>query len=678
MANAEPDALNVAPQIVLNAPNVIPPAKQQQLSSMLDNVLSGEHFAGAQTLLIVPPFIRLTNASLGVHILQACARDNAPKTTNAAGPNAQKVAILYANVFAAVLLGKDRYNAITFSSDKAMLGDRIFSAAAYNKNTFTEAFNAQYQQAPETSQLEGLRHYTLSLEELITASQQMQWFVQLIAQKVVQHQVKRVGCTSMFNQTAASIAFINAIKKQNSDIITLIGGANCAGEMAQGVASLSPHIDYIFSGESETAFVDFLDQIEAGKRPENQIIVGTRCDDLDAIPTPDFADYYQQIDISELAFDWQYVHMPFESSRGCWWGQKYQCTFCGVHELRYRMKSPERVLQQLTEQLKHHRSQYVNFCDDIMPMQYFKTLLPQLQQALPNIRFFIDQKANLSFRKVKALADAGVYDILPGIETLCTELLTAIDKGTTAKQNLQMMRYARGCDLQLSWFFLYGIPGETVASYQKMQQLLPLITHLCPPVNFQDIKLLRFGLYVANPSAYDVANLRPLHIYREILPEQANINQLAYYFEGDYSSVKSDAPQLAEQIAAHVTRWRQAWYGNSEQAVSYQHIPELTITQVSATQFMLTDSRDLDTPHIKREFINEQQAAVALISRPLTDSNWQTEQEWALSNKLAIAMDNWLVPLATTTPALFEYFENKYKPARQYAIGNNIEVAAVN
>ncbi len=41
------------------------------------------------------------------------------------------------------------------------------------------------------------------------------------------------------------------------------------------------------------------------------------------------------------------IFVPYETSRGCWWGQKKHCTFCGLNPLgmNYRAKSPERAVE---------------------------------------------------------------------------------------------------------------------------------------------------------------------------------------------------------------------------------------------------------------------------------------------------------------------------------------------
>ncbi len=41
--------------------------------------------------------------------------------------------------------------------------------------------------------------------------------------------------------------------------------------------------------------------------------------------------------------------MPYKTSRGCWWGQKHHCTFCGINGggMGFRDKSPDLALDQV-------------------------------------------------------------------------------------------------------------------------------------------------------------------------------------------------------------------------------------------------------------------------------------------------------------------------------------------
>ena len=81
--------------------------------------------------------------------------------------------------------------------------------------------------------------------------------------------------------------------------------------------------------------------------------------------------------------------------------------------------------------------------DSIMPYTYFKTLLPRLAGQFPGSQIFYEQRANLSLPQILALRRAGITSIQPGIESLSSRLLSLINKGVQARQNLMLLRYAR-------------------------------------------------------------------------------------------------------------------------------------------------------------------------------------------------------------------------------------------
>jgi radical SAM superfamily enzyme YgiQ (UPF0313 family) len=43
------------------------------------------------------------------------------------------------------------------------------------------------------------------------------------------------------------------------------------------------------------------------------------------------------------------VELLFEASRGCWWGAKHHCTFCGLNGLSmtFRSKSADRAYSEI-------------------------------------------------------------------------------------------------------------------------------------------------------------------------------------------------------------------------------------------------------------------------------------------------------------------------------------------
>ena len=96
--------------------------------------------------------------------------------------------------------------------------------------------------------------------------------------------------------------------------------------------------------------------------------------------------------------------------------------------------------------------------DNIMPHEYFRTMLPTLAQADLSAHIFYEQKANLNLRQVKSLRDAGVAIIQPGIEALSSPLLRLMRKGVTAEQNIRLLRYCSRPRLPSTGTFSKGFP----------------------------------------------------------------------------------------------------------------------------------------------------------------------------------------------------------------------------
>jgi radical SAM superfamily enzyme YgiQ (UPF0313 family) len=145
------------------------------------------------------------------------------------------------------------------------------------------------------------------------------------------------------------------------------------------------------------------------------------------------------------------MRMLIELSRGCWWGEKHNCVFCGANSqaLTYRQKSPQRGYDEITTLVERYGIDRIHFTDCILSMQYFETLLPAISNWKKDVNLFFEAKANLSRRQVRTLKSAGVNIFQPGIESLDSEMLkcTASQMGTRVRDNRQMeysLRIPRG------------------------------------------------------------------------------------------------------------------------------------------------------------------------------------------------------------------------------------------
>jgi ribosomal peptide maturation radical SAM protein 1 len=625
----------------------------------------------AHVLLVVPPFAEVFQPPLGVHTLQACA-----------GRAGFSVSIFYAHfTFAAIVGSVKSYRAISAQLSRLLSGERVFAATAYDvpplgydraellANYTLSSTPSENGQVPPT-----IQPVQLAASEYERIERLAGEWVEAIATAIAVRPFKVVGCTTMFEQTAASVAILDRVKRLRPDVVTIIGGPNCEDEMAEGIASLGPNIDYIFSGESEHSFVEFLQQLAAGKRPLARIIRGRPLQDMNSLPLPDFQEYYDQLHhyLPEATANPDAIYLAYESSRGCWWGEKHHCTFCGLNGMGigFREKSAEKVLQELQELLARHPwpSVLVMMADNIMPYSFFKTLVPELPKLTaerPLLKIFYELKANLSLEQLLALKAAGITEIQPGIESLSTSLLRRMDKGVTAGQNIRLLRYARSLGLFINWNLLYGFPGDECAEYEEMLSLMPLLHHLQPPVVSAPLSIDRFSPYFDHPDTYGVSNIKPLTSYEMLLPPHVNAAKVAYHFTADYEAASLKYPEQIMRFRKAITEWQKAWQPKTMSlffgTFKLNEEPVLEVVQQDNGRYLLRDTRGLSGTHTTYE-LTPAQASAALVPRRYQPA---PELEWALAHQVGVCNKNQFIPLATASPEILLAFEAEASSAKK-------------
>jgi len=220
-----------------------------------------ELLPSGDALLIVPPFGGVDRPSLALHLLQACAARAGFRTP-----------VFYANMSLARLMGDGEYAAVCFGATSALLGERFFASWAYGLPPFGRDDPTIEGSINELSTSEAPASLRLSPEEFRQFERRIGGWIDELASAIAAKGYRIVGCCSTFEQTAASVAILNAVKAAAPGTLTILGGANCEGEMAEGILSLGAHIDYVFSGESEQTFPQFLRDVfaafpDAGFRP---------------------------------------------------------------------------------------------------------------------------------------------------------------------------------------------------------------------------------------------------------------------------------------------------------------------------------------------------------------------------------------------------------------------------
>jgi ribosomal peptide maturation radical SAM protein 1 len=198
--------------------------------------------------------------------------------------------------------------------------------------------------------------------------------------------------------------------------------------------------------------------------------------------------------------------------------------------MQYRSKSPARVLDELRELEDRYGIRSFEVVDNILDMSYYKTLLPSLAEHGGERRLFYEIKANVTRRQVEQLVAAGVTWVQPGIESLHSDVLRLMNKGTQAWKNVQLLKWARELGLRLSWSILWGFPEERDEWYAEMAGQMPYLEHLQPPSSVFRLRFDRFSIYHEQADRLGL-QLRAVPAMGHIYPvAEADLDDLAYYF----------------------------------------------------------------------------------------------------------------------------------------------------
>jgi ribosomal peptide maturation radical SAM protein 1 len=391
-------------------------------------------------------------------------------------------------------------------------------------------------------------------------------FIDRCLDRVDWEQYNVIGFTSTFVQNMASLALAQRLKKRLPKAKIVFGGANWEGEMGEALHASFPFVDFVCQGEADESFPRLIEALAANKpisenaagilyRDTNGASISggkaVPITDVDALPIPDFRDYFTMLR-SRPIFRSVVPMLLMETSRGCWWGEKHHCTFCGLNGngLAFRSKSSARALSELTELTTGWNIGFVSMVDNILDMAYFRSLLPELANRRSPTRLFYETKANLTRSQIKLLAEAGVMNIQPGVESLSDHVLKLMRKGTTGLRNIQLLKYCREYDINVDWNLLYGFPGETGSDYRAMLKRMPTIRHLQPPSGSGPIRLDRFSPYFETPEAFGLKNVRPMEVFHYLYPFDRDVlHRIACYFDFDYGEHVTASDDVANVIA---------------------------------------------------------------------------------------------------------------------------------
>ncbi|MFH9083757.1 RiPP maturation radical SAM C-methyltransferase [Streptomyces sp. NPDC017673] len=433
------------------------------------------------------------------------------------------------------------------------LGDWVFSGVLYDDPGWGEA---------------RLKEYAADRDVFIDTALAMRpyaaGFIDACATEILAAGPDVVGFTSTFMQNVPSLALARELKRRRPEVTVVLGGSNCDGPMGHALHRNHPFVDHVVRGEAEYAFPALLGHLDARTAPADvpglcwwdgpvsRANTETRRTVAPAdIPSPDYDQWQAALDASPVQ---EHIHpkLVVEGARGCWWGEKHHCTFCGLNgtAMAFRAKPGERLWTEIDRLVRRHRLLDVVTVDNIIDMAYFRDFLPRVTASGWDLRLHYEVKSNLTRAQLGLLGASGTVHIQPGIESLGSRVLDLMDKGVTGARNVRTLRECENHALTCSWNLLYGFPGETADDYTPVLDQVPALVHLQPPSGAHRIQLERFSPHFTDPGL-GFGERRPAAMYRHVydLPED-ELTDLVYLFDTEPAGIEGPVERRLKEAVA--------------------------------------------------------------------------------------------------------------------------------
>jgi len=280
-----------------------------------------------------------------------------------------------------------------------------------------------------------------------------------------------IGLSCMANLLPFTILAMRALREAYPDRKLILGGVG-SKSVEEKILRRFPWIDVISRGEGERTGPELLRTVQDGgdlaavdgvSFRRNGAIHHTpdreRIDRLDTIPFPAF----EKVDLA------RYAGYGMMTSRGC----PYPCTFCSVAPV-WNLKSYSRGPKNIVDEMEFlNREAGVNlflFQDEffVSGKRQVMTFCRELDRRGLAVQWKAFGRVNLVDEEMmRAMAECGCVELRFGIESGSDRVLSAIKKGFTAAQSLEVVPKAVEIFPRVDAFFIWGFPFETMEDFNQ-------------------------------------------------------------------------------------------------------------------------------------------------------------------------------------------------------------------
>jgi len=295
--------------------------------------------------------------------------------------------------------------------------------------------------------------------------------------EIVANNPRVLGLTAVSSQYSYVMKIASMVKARLPEIVVVCGGVHPT--ISSNSLLESDAIDGFFIGESEHAFVEFLEHVEAGRdyrqtdnfayRQDGKVVknkVKPLIQNLESLPFADREAYPYQQTLEKVG------HAPFFFSRGC----PFLCTYCANHALAgvygkrtnpVRDRSPESCIQEIEHVLDMYDVKAISVEDDVFGLnkKWRREFLSLYNERIRprGVKFMCLLRVELASEEfISELANAGCSQIFFGVESGDEEIRTKMmARRMSNDQIIEAFDRCHRHGINTLAVNIIGIPGES-------------------------------------------------------------------------------------------------------------------------------------------------------------------------------------------------------------------------
>jgi ribosomal peptide maturation radical SAM protein 1 len=428
-----------------------------------------------------------------------------------------------------------------------------------------------------------------------------------------------VGFSVSLCQLTSALYFIKRIKQKYPHLIIAIGGSTFSGSITPQFFNQFTEVDLVVSGEGELPFSQLIGHVKASgdlsKIPSISGIATAetvktndaplrfqQMQHLKDLPPPDYDDYFELLKSLAPRHSF-FPTLPAETSRGCWWqrsspaGKSSGCAFCNLilQWKGYRSKDPDQVAGEIDYLTAKYQTLAVSLVDNVLPKRASKEIFKNLIELKKDLRLFSEIRATTPHSELNRMAKAGMQEVQIGIEALSTSLLVKLHKGTSAIQNLEIMRDCEALGVINYSNLILHFPGS---DEQDVAETLRSLEFALP---YRPLKAVGFWLGLGSPvwqdhRAYGIKAVFNHPNWGVLFPDRilASMRFMIQAYRGDLGFQR----RIWRPVEKAMKQWQQVY---TEQNCRPERSPSLNFRD--GREFLIIRQRKFDAETINHRLV---------------------------------------------------------------------------